>query len=435
MKRGTSLFNRAIPWILSFFLILEILPSFSYPDSTLYDLLHQANVYPIYRLVVGVLFIGVALIVWRQNKGDPPLRYELMFLWLLVYLLLVAFIHERSLSYLDDQGITQIFHLSWSSFLNYEAGVLYDLFFAFSFLFLWPYQKRAPKDKNVVLYLALILGVVSVIYAFIKGPDNSSSYLVYTSFYKSNEDFGKILFAGAFCSSVLAIEKRGAFRIGLFGVSFALSLSAWFLALGLTFWALFGANLIIAFAILNSSKGALAGKVYRFLALGYLLLATVFLLMVAIPSPIATYLRLNFAEEFTAVFSNRSDRWSSFLNALSSWRLFFGDGALGYYRSALLAGQGALYQPLNGGIMEIYNDGGIIALLFYLLVIVVALSRFKKEESHHPAFFAIVLSFTAAFFLYTVLSSERLLFSSNYLSFIVAYLFMCYPRYKDPGEE
>jgi hypothetical protein len=50
---------------------------------------------------------------------------------------------------------------------------------------------------------------------------------------------------------------------------------------------------------------------------------------------------------------------------------------------------------------------------------------FKKSEKHNPIFFALILGFTLSFLVYSALTSERLLFSSHYLSFVASYLFSC----------
>jgi predicted membrane protein len=63
--------------------------------------------------------------------------------------------------------------------------------------------------------------------------------------------------------------------------------------------------------------------------------------------------------------------------------------------------------------------------------VIVGLFRFKKSEEKDPTFFAIVLAFTCAFLLFTIISDERLFFSSHFLSFFVAYIFMVYPHRPD----
>ena len=218
-------------------------------------------------------------------------------------------------------------------------------------------------------------------------------------------------------------------------IGFGLILSSGFLGLSITFWALVGATFFIALVILNSPKGDFDHKAYRYAALAYVLAIIAFALLMAIPSNVATSLRVYFGNEFAAVWADRSSSWSRFLNSLSSWRLFIGDGAMGYYRSNILAGNGEVYASLNSGIMSVYDGGGLVYLMFYILIIVVGLARFKRAEGRHSSFYAVVLAFTGAFLLYTVLTDERLLFSSHYLSFVVSYLFMCYPRYKDAEDE
>jgi hypothetical protein len=435
MNHENAKLNRSIPIVLSFFLVLTLLPSVYYPNPTLYNWINSDPVKNIYWVVVASLFVIYGIIVWSKNHIEPPLRYGLMFLWVLIYTVLLIFVHDHSMTYIDSNGATQTFSLSLTSILMYGAETLYDLFFAFSFLFLWPYAKKEPKFKNVFPYLVILIAVASTIFGFIQGPESRDPYLVYTSFYKSNESLGKALFAGAFAAGVLGAEKQGKLRWVFLVIGFGLILSSGFLGLSITFWALVGATFFIALVILNSPKGDLDHKAYRYAALAYVLAIIVFALLMAIPSDVATSLRVYFGNEFTAVWADRSSSWSRFLNSLSSWRLFIGDGAMGYYRSNILAGNGETYASLNSGIMSVYNGGGLVYLMFYVLIIVVGLARFKHAEGRHSSFYAVVLAFTGAFLLYTVLTDERLLFSSHYLSFVVSYLFMCYPRYKDAEDE
>jgi hypothetical protein len=435
MNNENAKLNRSIPLILSFFLVIGVLPLISHPSDLLYNVIGTGMGNGIYWIVAAVLFVAFAIVVWSKNRVEPPLRYGLMFLWVLIYTLLLMFVHDRTMSYLDPNGVSTNFTLPWSYLLIYGAETLYDLFFAFSFLFLWPCAKKEPKYKNVFPLAVIFIAVASAIYGFIQGPESRDPYLVYTSFYSNNESLGKALFAGAFASGVLAAEKRGSLRWVFIGLGFALILSAGFLGLSITFWALLGATFLIALTVLNSSKEVLKSKKYRYVALGYVLVVVAFALLLTIPSDVATSLRVYFGNEFSAIWADRSSNWSRFLNSLSSWRLFIGDGAMGYYRSSTIQNHAVTFASLNSGIISVYDGGGLVYLMFYVLVIVVGLAHFKKDESHHPSFYAVVLAFTGAFLLYTVLTDERLLFSSHYLSFVASYLFMCYPRYKDEDEE
>jgi hypothetical protein len=431
MNHANAKLNRFIPLALAFFLILGAIPLFVYPSTVVSTWINSPEVNGYYWIASAMLFIVFASIIWQKNQVEPPLRYGLMFLWVLIYTVILAFIHERQLSY----GSGQTFTVQWSYLLVYEAEDLYDLFFAFAFLFLWPYAKQEPKYKNVIPVLAVVLALASVIFAFIRGPESADPYRVYASFYSSNETLGKVIFAGAFSASVLTAEKKGVLRVIFVVLSFAFLVCAAVFGLAVTFFALIGASVIIAFVVLNSPRGPSGIKPYRIGSIIYLFLVCALFLLILIPSSLSSFLKDYFGGEFAAVWSTRARGWSSFLNSLSSWRLFIGDGVMGYFRSTILSGGGEVFTPLNSGIMETFDAGGLVYLLFYVVVVVVGLARFKKEESRHLTFYAVVLAYCGAFLLYTVLSSERLLFSSHYLSFVVAYLFMCYPRYREPDEE
>jgi hypothetical protein len=420
--------NRLIPFFLSFLLLLAVLPMFYYPDHTLSTWLSSPLVRDIYWAVAAFLCIVFACVVWGKNQAKIPLRYGLMFVWVALFTLIVAFIHENALAYVDSGGATQIFTLPLFERLFYEAKTFYAIAFSFAFLFLWSYAKEDPKYKNLVLYLVILLALASVIYAFIKGPDTAEGYLVYTSFFKSNEDLGKVLFAGTFASAVLAYDHQDWRRYVFTGVSMAFVALTGVLALAITFWGLMIASFVAGISVLLDRRAK--SKALKIACLVYVLAIVVFILLVAVPSSLADTLRIYFANEAAALLSERLALWGQYLDSLSSWRIFIGAGAMGYYRVSLLYGHEPALMSLQNGVLDVYNDGGLVYLMFYFLLIIVGIYRFKKREEKNSSFFAIVLAFTCAFLFLTFISDERLFFSSHFLSFFVAYIFLCYPGQK-----
>lgn len=422
--------NRLIPFFLVFLLAALLLPLLSYPDPTLADWLNSSEVNSYYWLAVGVITLFFAVLVWHKNRAEIPLRYGLMFLWVLLFTFLLVFINGNSFSYLDADGVIQTFRLPLLARLAYEAKRMDDLLFCFAFLFLFSYAKNEPKYKNIVPYSVLLFALASVIYAFIKGPDATESYLVYSSFFSGSEDFGKVLFASAFASALLAVDHPGALRYVFMVLAVGLVVLSGVLALAITFWSLVLASFLAGMAILLNQKAK--SRVRQIGCLLYVLLVAVFIVLIAIPSSLADTLRVYCGNELAAVFSERITLWSHYLNSLSSWRVFLGDGALGHYRISLTYGSSAAFTPLKNGVLEVYDNGGLVYLLFYFLVIIVGVFRFKKREEKSHSFFAAVLAFSCAFLIFTIFSGERLFFSSNFLSLFLSAILLCYPHHQDP---
>jgi uncharacterized membrane protein SirB2 len=113
--------NRFIPFFLAFMLILSLVPMFVYPDPTFYTWINSPTVKGYYGLFGAVVYIVFALIVWQKNRAGIPLRYGLMFLWVLFFTIVVAFIHESQISYSDANGVVQSFALPSFDRLIYEA--------------------------------------------------------------------------------------------------------------------------------------------------------------------------------------------------------------------------------------------------------------------------------------------------------------------------
>jgi len=431
MKEANAKLNRFIPIFLTILAILSVLPMMYYPDPTFYNWINSEAVNGYYWIIDAGIFMIFALIVWIKNRAEPPLRYGLMFLWVMLFSVILMFIHERQVTY----GSNAVYTLPLFSVAIFEVKTFYDLFFCFAVLFLWPYGKKEPRYKNVLPIAVVLFALASVVYAFIRGRDNSYSYVYYTSFFKTNEDFGKVLFAGCFALGVLAYDAKGWLRYVLIFLGVGLLVAAGLLGLSITFWCLAGASLVIAFNLYSPQKDRLVSKPLKWGSLVYGLLVLLLALLTAIPSALATTLRSYFGDELVEVFSSHLKIWKAYLDSISSWRIFVGDGLMGYYRPSLLATGQATYTPLQNGIIEVYNGGGLVYLMFYFLAIVIGLAKLKKEEAHQTSFYAIIIAFTGAFLFYTILTNERLFFSSNYLSLVVAYLFMGYPHHKTAEDE
>ena len=430
MNETTNRLNRFIPLFLTAIVLLALLPSFYYPNPSFYNWIHSEPVYGYYQLGEGILFLVFFALVWKKNKADPPLRYILMFCGMILFSVIVMFIHERTLAY----GNGQSFHLSLYDVSTYETEIFFDILVSFAVLFLWRFAKEDSRYKNVLPILIVLLATISVIYGFIKGPDPSYSYVYYSSFFKSSDDLGKVLFAGGFSLAVLAYDSQSYLRYLWISLAFALLVATGFLGLSITFWCLTGASLVLSFNLYFDRYEHGVSKALKIGSFFYALLVLALVLLIAIPSPIATVLRSYFGDEVVVVISSRFKIWRSYLDTLSSWRVFLGDGLLGFYRSSLLQGSSPFYTPLENGIFEVYNSGGVVYLLFYFLVVVIGLAKLKKEEFFHPIFYGIILSFSGAFLFYTLLTNERLLFSSSYLSLIVSYLFMGYAHHRNPED-
>lgn len=428
-NKNASKVNRFIPFFLVFLFAVLLLPQISYPDSTLADWLNSAEVNGFYWLAVGVATLLFAFLVWHKNRVEIPLRYGLMFIWILLFTLLIALLHESSFRYADGQGLIQTFRLTPLARLAYEAKRMDDLLFCFAFLFLFSYAKDEPKYKNVVLYAVVLFALASAIYAFIKGPDTSGSYLVYTSFFTSNVDFGKVLFASTFASALLAYDHPGVLRYVFMVLTAGFIALSGVFALAITFWSLILASFVVGLAILLNQKAK--SKALKIGCLLYVLLIATFIALIAIPSWLADTLRLYFGNELATLFSERIALWSRYLNSLSSWRIFLGDGALGHYRISLTSASSPVFTSLENGVLEVYDNGGLVYLMFYFLAIIVGAFRYMKREEKSRSFFAIVLAFSCAFLIFTFFSDERLFFSSHFLSLFLSTILLCYPHHPD----
>jgi hypothetical protein len=354
--------NRFIPLFLALMLILSVIPMFYYPDPTFYNWINSSTVNALYWIIDSAIYIVFAIIVWQKNRAEIPLRYGLMFLWVLLFTILVGFIQENTIAYTDANGVIQSFALPRFFRLIYEAEALYDLFFSFAFLFLWSYSKKEPQFKNVVPYLVIVFALASGVYAFIKGPDPSAPYLTYTSFFKSNEELGKVLFAGCFSAAILAFDHKDWRRYPFVFIGILLLVMTGLLGLAITFWGLMVASFVVGIYVLLDQKAK--SHFLRIGALVYVLLIVVFIFLVAIPSSLADTLRVYFGNELAVLFSNRVKLWDNYLNSLSSWRIFIGDGAMGYYRVSVLNGAPELTR-LQNGVLEVYNGGGLVYLMFF----------------------------------------------------------------------
>src|SRR5574344_965335 len=106
MKEANAKLNRFIPIFLPLFAILTVLPMIYYPDPTLYDWINSAAVKDYYWISEAGIFMVFALVVWAKNRAEPPLRYGLMFLWVMLFSIVLVFVHERSLTYGHNEVYT-----------------------------------------------------------------------------------------------------------------------------------------------------------------------------------------------------------------------------------------------------------------------------------------------------------------------------------------
>lgn len=420
-------FSELIPWFLSFFLLLGFLPMITLPSSTpLMMFFSDPLANSLYYFVLAVVFVIYIAVVWLHERIDPPTRYLVMFGVMLLYAAFLLLLHDRDLFYVDSEGKDVVFHLEDGYVAIYAAEVLYDLIFAFGFVFLWPTVKKTPRFQAVLPLVAVGLALAAAIYGLVIGPDKSlSAYPYYASFLDSDATFGKVLFAGVFSAAVLAYQYEKIGRYIFIAIGAVLIVFEGMMALSMAFWASFFALSVFTLSLLTLPM-ARPNKP-TFLSLGTYVFLGVFivlLLLINLPgtsslfSPyLATPLKIQGDESFA--------NWSHYLSLETSSRLILGDGLMGFYRYNVLVNGVAAMMPFNNGFMEAYDAGGVIYLLFYLLLIFVGFYGFKKSEKHNPIFFALILGFTLSFLVYSALTSERLLFSSHYLSFVASYLFSC----------
>lgn len=431
MSNNPIRLNRSIPIILSLLLLLTFAPLIAYPSSWFHDQVNGSGLFGIlYWTIIALFYCVYAILVFARNHATPPLRYALMFLWVLLYSILVMFLHEKSIVTTDTMGQVINFELSWDYLLVYDLRLLYSLFFAFAFLFVWGYGKKEPRYRTLLPYTVVLIGLASLVFAFLSGPDPAfTNYPHYTSFYDDDEVFSKVMFVSTYCALVLAYEYRNWTRYLFLGVATLFLVMEGYFALAMAFWCtLISFALILLYFLFDRHNPERKGGNLPF-AIIYFAVIGIFVLLVLIPSDLATALRPRLGAPIVEVIARCSRLWRSYLDTLSGPQLLWGDGPLGYFRSSVMSGS-ALFQSPGNGPLEVYNAGGVVYLLFYLLLIIVAFVDFRKREGSHSFFFSVVVGFTCTFLFYTVFSTERLLFSYSFISFVVAYLFTCYPGHQ-----
>lgn len=422
-------FAQLIPWFLTFFLLLGYVPMIHIDSSTaLMRFFANDLSNSLYYFVLSVIFVIYIAIVWIHEKMDPPTRYIIMFGVMLLYAIVLLFIHDRSVTFRNIEGGQSTFSLETAWVLVYTAEVVYHLIFAFGFIFLWPSVKKTPRFQSVLPLVAVAIAFASVLAGYCLGtsPDDAMSYPIYNSYYENNIVFGKVVFAGVFSASVLAYHYRKTLRyvFGVLAIFFfaseaimALSIAFWTTALALL---IFGSSLVV-----NAGNYPKKRRIIRLSVLGYSTVIFLLMLLTFLPST-STLFRPYLGTQISFVAHDDLSVWSHYFSLESSWRLILGDGLMGFYRYNLSVFGTAYMVSFNNGFMEAYDAGGVVYLLFYLLLIFVGFYGFRKSEKRNPIFFGLVLGYVVAFLVLSTLSSERLLFSSHYLSFVASYLFSCY---------
>ncbi|MCH4211127.1 MAG: hypothetical protein LKF75_04765 [Bacilli bacterium] len=434
LRNEGDVFARIIPWILSLFLLVGWIPMIDYPTNTLSNMLNEPLASSLYYFVVGLFFVVFMVVAYIHMKKRPAVRFLIIFLVMLIYSLIVYFLHESKISVDYGDGALVTYSLDVGFSLAYAAEIIYDLIFAFGFIFLWPYQKRDPKNQWVFPLVVVAIGLASSIYGYVRyyGSAVSSSSGgnngIFTSFYSDNVEYGKIIFVSTFSCFILAYSFKGWIRgllifLGLYFVS--VSLTSY---LSVAFFSSAVALFLLAISVIVDARKK--KDRHSFLAISsyiYMACLLTFILLLCIPSSVSTYLQARTTEPFSKLFMDRCDRWAGFFSNLSGYRIFVGDGLMGYFRDGFYAGNAnPSLSALNNGFIEAFDAGGVVYLLFYLFLVFISFSSLARNESHNSSFFTMMISFTVGFLLYSMLSNERLLFSSHYASFVASYLFCCY---------
>lgn len=227
----------------------------------------------------------------------------------------------------------------------------------------------------------------------------------------------------------MAYDHPGALRYVFLALAAGFTALTGVLALALAFWSLIFASFVVGMAVLLGQRAK--SWPLKIGCLLYVLLVAAFVAFIAMPSSFADTLRIYCGNELAAVFSERVSLWNRYLNSLSSWRVFLGDGALGHYRISLSDGSSPAFTSLENGVLEVYDNGGLVYLLFYFVVIIVGVFRYKKREEKSRSFFVIVLAFSCAFLIFSFFSDERLFLSSRFLSLFLSAVLLCYPHRQD----
>jgi hypothetical protein len=250
-------FAQLIPWFLTFFLLLGYVPMIHIDSSTaLMRFFANDLSNSLYYFVLSVIFVIYIAIVWIHEKMDPPTRYIIMFGVMLLYAIVLLFIHDQSVTFRNIEGGQSTFSLETAWVLVYTAEVVYDLIFAFGFIFLWPSVKKTPRFQSVLPLVAVVIAFASVIAGYCLGtsPDDTMSYPVYNSYYENNVNFGKVVFAGVFSSSVLAYHYRKSLRYVFVGLGLFFFVSEAVMALSIAFWATALSLLIFGITLAVNAK-------------------------------------------------------------------------------------------------------------------------------------------------------------------------------------
>lgn len=429
IEKPRSSFTQLIPWFLTFFLVLGFLPMITLAPSTdwakFFDSRSLTN--GLYYFVVSIVFVIYIAIVWLHEKMDPPTRYIIMFGVMLLYAFSLLFIHDQTVSYLNVEGAQSTYHLLTEMVVVYTAEVLYDLIFAFGFIFLWPWVKKTPRFQSVLPLVVVAIAFVSVIIGYALGPSSTeTAYPNYASFYQNDVVFSEVVFAGIFASAVLAYHYRGSFRYVFLVLLVFFFVSEGVMALSLAFWASAFSLVIFAITLLGSSVNYPAKRRLIRWGIGVFLVVVLVLFILTLTPGTSTALKPYLSSQISTRISEDLDIWYHYFSLETGWRIILGDGLMGFYRYSLSISSTGTMISLNNGFMEAYDSGGVVYLLFYLLLIFVGFYGFKRSEKRNPIFFGLVLGFVLAFLFLSALTSERLLFSSHYPSFVASYLFSCY---------
>lgn len=434
--------NTLTPFVLCIYCIMVILPWIYKPTDIIYNFLNNGLPSLIYRAAEAGIFVIWTILIMIANKKAPSIGKWIGFALVGGVAILAIFKAQRYFSYeylVEGVPTTIEVSMSLKDIAVDYASVLFSIYFAFSLMFIIPLAKGRRKIKNIILWLFVILGAVSIAYSFYAEFDlykstfadfNGKYAHMAESFFNNKNTFAALVMSSFLSSLVLAYNHRRFLRILLLVYTF---LTIVFEGIIMSLTPFFAGLVVIAVLIIwlfvhtIKKKPILISVIYAIL----LSIIAVGVCFVTIPELYSMNEHLSSINKmlFDGTLSGRTVIWNCILENADAKQTLLGNGPIVRFFTHIIVSHVATRSAIDNGYIYIFEYGGVAFVGLYAYIYIHSFKGAVEMRRYSKPMMISLVAVGLMFAFYSLAEASVFGLDSSLYGLLPSILFLCYPRW------